>query len=131
MSLDRTTVINLGGKERKLKFTIQGVMQLEKMLDSHNVYKTVSEQVFSLNDIIKFIYIGLIAIDKSITLEQVMEWIAQWLLDNSSNSLQTIVFLALCKSGILGNGRNAAEAVGKSDAIDVTADESEEPAAGK
>ena len=60
-----------------------------------------------------------------------MEWIDQWLLDNSSNSLQTIVFLALCKSGILGNGRNAAEAVGKSDAIDVTADESEEPAAGK
>lgn len=39
MSLDRSVTINLGGKERKIKFNALGVSQLERMLDDHNVYK--------------------------------------------------------------------------------------------
>ena len=51
MSLDRSVTINLGGKERKIKFNALGVSQLERMLDDHNVYKMVNGGVIALGDL--------------------------------------------------------------------------------
>ena len=59
MSLDRSVTINLGGKERKIKFNALGVSQLERMLDDHNVYKMVNGGVVALGDLAKCLYVGL------------------------------------------------------------------------
>ena len=95
MSLDRSVTINLGGKERKIKFNALGVSQLERMLDDHNVYKMVSGGVIALGDLAKCLYVGLAAYDKKVTIQQVYNWMDEWLLDNSSESLQKLVIIAL------------------------------------
>ena len=59
MSLDRSVTINLGGKERKIKFNALGVSQLERMLDDHNVYKMVNGGVIALGDLAKCLIIAL------------------------------------------------------------------------
>lgn len=102
MSLDRSVTINLGGKERKIKFNALGVSQLERMLDDHNVYKMVNGGVIALGDLAKCLYVGLAAYDKKVTIQQVYNWMDEWLLDNSSESLQTLVIIALSKAGVLG-----------------------------
>lgn len=66
MSLDRSVTINLGGKERKIKFNALGVSQLERMLDNHNVYKMVNGGVVALGDLAKCLYVGLAAYDKKL-----------------------------------------------------------------
>lgn len=58
MSLDRSVTINLGGKERKIKFNALGVSQLERMLDDHNVYKMVNGGVIALGDLAKCLYVA-------------------------------------------------------------------------
>ena len=102
MSLDRSVTINLGGKERKIKFNALGVSQLERMLDDHNVYKMVNGGVVALGDLAKCLYVGLAAYDKKVTIQQVYNWMDEWLLDNSSESLQTLVIIALSKAGVFG-----------------------------
>lgn len=102
MSLDRSVTINLGGKERKIKFNALGVSQLERMLDDHNVYKMVNGGVIALGDLAKCLYVGLAAYDKKVTIQQVYNWMDEWLLDNSSESLQTLVIIALSKAGVFG-----------------------------
>ena len=74
MSLDRSVTINLGGKERKIKFNALGVSQLERMLDDHNVYKMVNGGVVALGDLAKCLYVGLAAYDKKVTIQQVYNW---------------------------------------------------------
>ena len=82
MSLDRSVTINLGGKERKIKFNALGVSQLERMLDDHNVYKMVNGGVVAFGDLAKCLYVGLAAYDKKVTIQQVYNWMDEWLLDN-------------------------------------------------
>lgn len=101
MSLDRSVTINLGGKERQVKFNALAVSQLERLLDDHNVYKMVNGGAIALGDLAKCLYVGLLAYDKKVTMQQVYNWLDEWLLDNSSESLQTLIIVALSKAGVL------------------------------
>ncbi len=109
MSLDRSVTINLGGKERQVKFNALAVSQLERLLDDHNVYKMVNGGAIALGDLAKCLYVGLLAYDKKVTMQQVYNWLDEWLLDNSSESLQTLVIVALSKAGVFGFARKVLE----------------------
>lgn len=109
MSLDRSMTINLGGKERQVKFNALAVSQLERLLDDHNVYKMVNGGAISLGDLAKCLYVGLLAYDKKVTMQQVYNWLDEWLLDNSSESLQTLIIVALSKAGVFGFARKVLE----------------------
>ena len=121
MSLDRSVTINLGGKERKIKFNALGVSQLERMLDDHNVYKMVNGGVIALGDLAKCLYVGLAAYDK----KQVYNWMDEWLLDNSSESLQTLVIIALSKAGVFGFARKVLESENNTLEIEAPPDDEE------
>ena len=139
MSLDRSVTINLGGKERKIKFNALGVSQLERMLDDHNVYKMVNGGVIALGDLAKSLYVGLAAYDKKVTIQQVSlllssshssiqqvyNWMDEWLLDNSSESLQTLVIIALSKAGVFGFARKVLETENNTLEIEVPPDDEE------
>lgn len=109
MSLDRSVTINLGGKERQVKFNALAVSQLERLLDDHNVYKMVNGGAIALGDLAKCLYVGLLAYDKKVTMQQVYNWLDEWLLDNSSESLQTLIIVALSKAGVFGFARKVLE----------------------
>lgn len=109
MSLDRSVTINLGGKERQVKFNALAVSQLERLLDDHNVYKMVNGGAIALGDLAKCLYVGLLAYDKKVTMQQVYNWMDEWLLDNSSESLQTLIIVALSKAGVFGFARKVLE----------------------
>lgn len=125
MSLDRSVTINLGGKERKIKFNALGVSQLERMLNDHNVYKMVNGGVIALGDLAKCLYVGLAAYDKKVTIQQVYNWMDEWLLDNSSESLQTLVIIALSKAGVLGFARKVLESENNTLEIEAPPDDEE------
>ena len=109
MSLDRSVTINLGGKERQVKINALAVSQLERLLDDHNVYKMVNGGAIALGDLAKCLYVGLLAYDKKVTMQQVYNWLDEWLLDNSSESLQTLIIVALSKAGVFGFARKVLE----------------------
>ena len=125
MSLDRSVTINLGGKERKIKFNALGVSQLERMLDDHNVYKMLNGGVVALGDLAKCLYVGLAAYDKKVTIQQVYNWMDEWLLDNSSESLQTRVIIALSKAGVFGFARKVLETENNTLEIEAPPDDEE------
>ena len=120
MSLDRSVTINLGGKERKIKFNALGVSQLD-----HNVYKMVNGGVIALGDLAKCLYVGLAAYDKKVTIQQVYNWMDEWLLDNSSESLQTLVIIALSKAGVFGFARKVLETENNTLEIEAPPDDEE------
>ena len=100
MSLDRSVTINLGGKERKIKFNALGVSQLERMLDDHNVYKMVNGGVIALGDLAKCLYVGLAAYDKN-------------------------VIIALSKAGVFGFARKVLETENNTLEIEAPPDDEE------
>ena len=116
MSLDRDVTINIGGKERKMKFTAIALVQLEKQLDEHNVYKMLADGRIALGDLAKCLFVGLRTYDQKITLNAVYGWLDEWLMDNSLETLQNLVLIALSKGGVFGNARNVIEAAAPEDA---------------
>ena len=44
----------------------------------------VNGGVIALGDLAKSLYVGLAAYDKKVTIQQVYNWMDEWLLDNSS-----------------------------------------------
>ena len=103
MALNRSVMINIGGKERELKFTIQALEQVEKMIPEGNVYKVFMNPPYSLTNTVRFLFVGLYSMDKKVTVEKVQAWVCEYLEEKPAEELQEIIGDALLKSGVLGN----------------------------
>ena len=106
MALNRSVMIDIGGKERELKFTIQALEQLEGLLPERNIYKVFLDPPFSMTNLVRFIFVGLRSTDKKVTMDKTREWMEEWLEEKPVEALQEIVGEALMKSGVMGNAKN-------------------------
>ena len=103
MALNRSVMIEIGGKERELKFTIQALEQLEALLPERNIYKVFLDPPFSITNLVRFIFVGLRSTDNKVTMDKVYKWVEEWLEEKPAEELQEIIGEALLKSGVLGN----------------------------
>lgn len=102
MGLNRSVMIEIGGKERELKFTIQAVEQLEAIIPEKNIYKVVANPPISVTNVCRCLYVGLRSTDKKVTMEKVHEWLREWLDNNDAEDMQNILGEALAKAGVFG-----------------------------
>lgn len=105
MALNRSVMIEIGGKERELKFTIQALEQLEALLPERNIYKVFLDPPFSMTNLVRFIFVGLRSTDNKVTMDKVYKWVEEWLEEKPAETLQEIVGDALIKSGVMGNAK--------------------------
>ena len=105
MALNRSVLIDIGGKERELKYTIQALEQLEALIPERNVYKAFLNPPFSMTNLVRFLFVGLRSTDKKVTMDKVYKWVDEWLEEKPAEALQEIVGEALIKSGVMGNAK--------------------------
>lgn len=99
--IDGSSMINIGGRDRKIKFTLNSLMELESYLPNRHLFKTMQDGtgLLSLSNIIIATWIGLKYQDKALTLEIVTTWVEEHLQENNFGDLHQAVVGAI---GILG-----------------------------
>lgn len=115
--------INIGGEERRIKFNIAAIQELESLLDGKNVMALFDGKTWSVTDIVSACYCGLKACDRTISRQRVLEWVEDYASDSEQGvyGLQVYLIAALGTSGLMGSNKSAFEDIlntldnGKSD----------------
>ena len=68
--------IPLGGEDRRIKFTINAIQELEAQIDGKNVMLLMQDRVWSVTDIVSACHCALRTFDNTITRRKVQEWVA-------------------------------------------------------
>lgn len=105
--------INIGGEERRIKFNIAAIQELESLLDGKNVMALFDGKTWSVTDIVSACYCGLKAYDRTITRQRVIEWVDEYAGKNEQGvyGLQVYLIAALGTSGLMGNQKSAFEEI--------------------
>lgn len=102
--IDRTVTIFIGGKERKMRFNINAIVELESKIPEKNIIALMSKNSFPIETLIIATWIGLKYQDKLLDIKKVKKWVADYLVENSYAKLYALVFGAIGISGLCGNG---------------------------
>lgn len=103
--------INIGGEERRIKFNIAAIQELESLLESHNVMELFQSQTWSVTDIVSACYCSLKACDNKITRPKVQAWVEDYAAESETGiyGLQVYLIAALGLSGLTGKDKSAFE----------------------
>lgn len=98
--ITRTVDINIGGKNRKMRFNINAIAELEAKTPQRNVFKLVSDG-FSINTIVTATWIGLKYEDKNLDLKLVRNWVNAYIQKEGFIKLTALVTGAIGLSGLI------------------------------
>ncbi len=109
--LHSTVSLNLGGEDRKMKFTITAIEELEALLtdqnDRGNVFLLMKKEFWSVTEIVAALYCGLKVFDRKTTMAMVKEWVTEYCEDNQIMELRLYAMSALGLSGLVANNKAA------------------------
>ena len=103
--IDKTVDIFIGGKDRKMRFDINGVLELEARIPEKNIIILISKgAAFPLDTLISAVWIGLKYQDKFLDRKKVQKWVAQYITENENGyeKLAGLVFGTIGISGLAG-----------------------------
>lgn len=101
--IDRSVLLNIGGEERRLKFTVGALEELESYLPSRNIYKQMQDIPFAFGVLATAVWIGLKWQDKKLRRETVLEWINEYNSSNEASDLFNKTYAAIGLSGMFGS----------------------------
>ena len=105
--LNSTVEIEIGGEERKIKFTLGAVEELEAMLPEHNIFILMKKNFWSVSEIVAATYCGLKVFDRKLSKLTVEKWIEEYTKDHDITTLRLYVFSALGLSGYVSKDKSA------------------------
>ncbi len=123
--IDRTVAIFIGGKERKMRFNINSVLELEAKIPERNVMLLMSRGIFSLDTLITALWIGLKYQDKFLDRKKVQAWTEQYLQEHDFQKLFALVYGAIGISGIIGDTSLFEDVIIKANSLDKEPEEAE------
>lgn len=100
--ITRSVDINMGGKDRKLKFTIGALEQLEASLPGHNVAELMTRNNWSVGELITTTWVGLKYYDKKLTRDEAKGMVGEYLAETEQGDLWSRLVAALGLSGLFG-----------------------------
>lgn len=105
--------IPLGGEDRRIKFTINAIQELEAQIDGKNVMLLMQDRVWSITDIVSACHCALKTFDNTLTRRKVQEWVAEYAEEHETGiyDLQAYLTAALGMSGLVGGKRSAFEGI--------------------
>ncbi len=105
--LNSTVEIEIGGEERKMKFTLGAVEELEAILPEHNIFLLMKKNFWSVSEIVAATYCGLKVFDRKLSRLTVEKWIEEYTKENEITTLRLHVFAALGLSGYVTKDKSA------------------------
>lgn len=109
--LHSTVTLNLGGEDRKIKFTITAVEELEALLTDKNgkgnAFLLMTKDFWSVTEIIAALYCGLKVFDRKLAKATVESWVEEYCEDKQIMELRLYVMSALGLSGIVVQNKSA------------------------
>ena len=105
--LNSTVEIEIGGEERKIKFTLGAVEELEAMLPEHNVFLLMKKNFWSVSEIVAATYCGIKVFDRKLSRQTVEKWIEDYTKENDITTLRLYVFAALGLYGYVTKEKSA------------------------
>jgi len=105
--LNSTVSIEIGGEERKIKFNIGAIEELEAMLPERNVFMLLQKEYWSISEIVAAVYCGLKTFDRKLSKLTVEKWIEKYTEENDIQVLRLKAFAALGLSGLLTKEKSA------------------------
>lgn len=107
--LHSTVTLDLGGEERKIKFTITAIEELEALLTDQNgkgnVFLLMQKEFWSVTEIIAALYCGLKVFDRKLTTGTVKQWVTEYCEENQIMELRLYAMSALGLSGLIANNK--------------------------
>ena len=103
--IDKTVDIFIGGKDRKMRFDINGILELEAHIPEKNIMTLMSKGLrFSFDTLIYAVWIGLKYEDKLLDLKKVQGWVVQYIQTHEDGyaKLAGFVYGAIGLSGLTG-----------------------------
>lgn len=117
--IDKTVSIFIGGKERKMRFNINAILELESKIPEKNITTLIGAGTFSMDTLITATWIGLKYQDKLLDIKKVKKWVADYLVENSYAKLYALVLGAIGISGLCGGNISLfQDVIAKANAID-------------
>lgn len=99
--IDKSVRINIGGEERKAKFTIGALEELEAMLPNHNVFDLIAREFWSITEIVACVYCSLKVNERSLTKAKVQQWVTQYCREKENGMIDLRVRM-LAALGVCG-----------------------------
>ena len=103
--IDKTVDIFIGGKDRKMRFDINGILELEARIPEKNILILMSKGgAFPLDTLINAAWIGLKYQEKLLDRKKVQNWVADYISGNEKGyeKLSGLVYGAIGLSGLTG-----------------------------
>lgn len=101
--ITRSIEIELGGKVRKIKFTIGALEQLEANIPGHDVQELIQRGRLTVTELVTATWCGLRAYDKKVSRNQAAEWVETYNATHPALALSVKILAAIGLSGIFGS----------------------------
>ena len=98
----RTVDIHIGGEDRKLKFTVGSLEELEANIPGHNVMELMQRSQFSVGELVTAAWVGLKYYNKKLMRKDVREWVDTYMAEHDGGDLFQKVYAAIGLSGLFG-----------------------------
>ncbi len=105
----KSVLIEIGGEEKEVKFTIGAIEELESLLPSRNVFELLQQEQWGITDIISVAYCGLKVFDRKISRNTVEKWVTDYAADKGILDLRLRLLAAIGISGLVGGQKSAFE----------------------
>lgn len=113
--LHSTVTLKLGGENRRIKFTLTAIEELEALLTDKNgrgnVFLLIQKEFWSVTEIIAALYCGLKVFDRNLTTAKVKAWVEEYCAENQIMELRLYVMSALGLSGLVLRNKSAFEEI--------------------
>lgn len=101
--ITRSIEVELGGKVRKIKFTIGALEQLEANIPGRDVQELVQRGRLTITELVTATWCGLRTYDKKVSRNQAAEWVEAYNTTHPALALSAKILAAIGLSGIFGN----------------------------
>lgn len=120
----KSVLIEIGGEEKEVKFTIGAIEELESLLPSRNVFELLQQEQWGITDIISVAYCGLKVFNRKISRNTVEKWVTDYAADKGILDLRLRLLAGIGISGLVGGQKSAFEDI--LNALDNGSDAAEE-----
>lgn len=114
--IDGSISLNIGGENRKIKFSLNSLIEVESYLPNRHLFQTVQNGngILSISVLAIATWVGLKYQDKKLSQETVVQWVEEHLQENELQDFHQLILGAMGILGTLGDKSVYKEMLAKS-----------------
>lgn len=103
--IDGSISLNIGGENRKIKYNLNALIEVESYLPSGHLFNTLRNADFMLSttNLVTAVWVGLKYQNKKLTRESAAKWVEEYLQENPINELNEMIVATMGLVGTIGD----------------------------